>query len=1150
MNAIIIWLSMITVSQHVHGTEITVNNVEDGNNSALCCIQGLCQCSSFSYALSSIKSNSVIRITSPVVSLDFYVHLYGLRNITITSNEGATVMCSNVGNVFFDACGDVTIEGITWDQCGNISDPEIAGIRIRGFSNISIKDCTFQNFKACIAVLISSSGSVHVESSKFMYNSVSNVSLCRTDTVYSTLLLGSKDIAIYNSLFYYNGNSQQGSNIVNSQQGSKLFHSTLYIYLDQILPTQSILVRNSSFVSNGIRSIYVSKAIKITFDKINVSDNRFGIRAKVSGKLKVTSSQFTYNNNGALNVLISGDNSNVELFNTTFANNNATTVNTLGTALYIHTEYNSTVSMSLCNFYDNIGGNSIVDISTSLPFYHPFVFSNVLINSTNFMNNKIGSALQAAQCFLNFHSTTVFQGNSAKSGAAIYIAERSQISVGDGATVQFINNTASLRGGAIYIDLTNCHDHGVVFTNFTRYDSISFINNSAKLSGNSIFFDIPNSCDVIRDYTNNDSVAYVPYKFNYTQLNDFIGPEVVTSPYKIKLCTSTTACDCTSGMNNSAYVIKDDVMLGESVYFNATICDYFNTAAEAIRFQVNCMDFKFRPFNIEGIMQNGISSMIKILSINSAKDLENNTNITIRMTSLFSSEYKQLTATLAITLSRCNNGFIFNKISQHCECYSKDDKVQCEGNRASVRLGYWFGTFSRKQTFSICHTDHCNFFSLRTKEERKEFYNLPEEINDQCNSHRTGVACGQCSEGYTLAYNSPDCIGIEECSPGMTVLVIILTILYWIVIISMLFGVAYFLNTQQISPGYLYGITFFYSIMDILLITNLHKTEGVLYTATILSSFAKLNPQFLYKLCFIENLDGIDQQFIQYCHVVFISIILIVIYFTGKCYKRAFFYVNRCIVQVTCFVLLFSYTSLTSISLLLLRAVKFDDIDGLYSYLSPHLKYFANRHAVYAGVAVLCILLVTIGFPLLLIVEPLLMKSFNGHLKRNTAKLCIKRFMKKHIWLVKIKQPLDQLQDCYKDQHRWFAAYYPICRLVIILITYYANNDYNYMIYYLQTACVVIAMTHIWIQPYKNDFLNKLDAVILLFMLLIVNITSSTSTITGITIGLLVTPLFLCAGKIIMKSLKCQRPLSVSIKRLFRYLVKKLHQSYQRNVFR
>ena len=55
-----------------------------------------------------------------------------------------------------------------------------------------------------------------------------------------------------------------------------------------------------------------------------------------------------------------------------------------------------------------------------------------------------------------------------------------------------------------------------------------------------------------------------------------------------------------------------------------------------------------------------------------------------------------------------------------------------------------------------------------------------------------------------------------------------------------------------------------------------------------------------------------------------------------------------------------------------------------------------------------------------------------------------------------------------------------------MLITYYANDDYNYMIYYLQTACVVITMIHIWIQPYKDDMLNVMDAVILLIMLLII----------------------------------------------------------------
>ena len=242
-----------------------------------------------------------------------------------------------------------------------------------------------------------------------------------------------------------------------------------------------------------------------------------------------------------------------------------------------------------------------------------------------------------------------------------------------------------------------------------------------------------------------------------------------------------------------------------------------------------------------------------------------------------------------------------------------------------------------------------------------------------------------------------------------------------------------------------------------------------------------------------------------------------VIYIMAKCNSRALSYFNRGIVPVTCFVLLFSYTSLTSTSLLLLRAVKHDNIDGMFTYLSPHLKYFANRHAVYASVAILCVLLVTIGFPLLLVMEPLL-TMFDCNLKNNAckkAKQQIKGFLEKRACCAKIKQLLDKLQDCYKDQYRWFAAYYLICRLVIMLIIYFANDDYNYMIYYLQTACVVITMTHIWIQPYKNDTLNLTDTVVLLIMVLIVNISAfrfTTSTTVGIAISLIIAPLLLVFG--------------------------------------
>ena len=1122
---------MIIAGQHIHGKVIMVNG--SGCISAACFTNELYICGSLCQALSSNESNTVINITSQAISLLAIANMIERDNITITSSVGTTVMCNNTGIVYCKRCSNITIKGIIWDQCGNISKPSVPGIFFNTISNISITNCTFQGFKVCNSVFMKNAeGSINVVNSKFMFNTISNGTVCGGiyDTHSSLLVVTQShdtNLIIRDSLFYNNGNTNQ----------SIPFNGSL-IYIDLLQATRSVLITHTRFISNGIRGmlIYdVATRSSITFNQVNISENKFGASVTMLGKgnlLKITSSHFIHNNNGAL-LLMLNMNCNINLHNTTFANNKGTT-DILGTALRI-TSSTSTINISLCNFYNNIGGDSIVYIDN----HHNLLVAanNVSITSSKFIGNIYGSALKITKCFLYFYSTTLFQDNSARSGAALYMAESSQISVDDGSTVQFINNTASLRGGAIYIDLTDCHDHGIVFTNFTRYDSVSFINNSAKLSGNSIYFDIPNSCDVIRDYTNNDSAAYVPYKFEYTQAHTTIRSPISASPYEIRICFSAK---CSLIKNNTKYVIKNDVMLGQSAYFNPIVHDYFNGTTEATMFKVRCINcnLKYRLLENEVLVQNGSKNRIIIKSATANVDIGNDVNIILNISSLLSPEYKQLTATLSLTLSSCNNGFLFTEQSQQCECYNKDDYLQCEEDSASIKLGYWFGVFHKQHTLSVCHNDYCNFFNFR-QITRNEFYNLPEEIDDQCNSHRTGVACGRCSEGYTLAYNSPDCISVEKCSPGMAALVIILTILYWIVTIAMLFGVAYFLNTQQISPGYLYGMIFFYSIVDILLVTNLHLTDAVFYTSTILSSFAKLNPQFLGRLCFLENLDAIDQQFIHYCHMVFVSIILIVIYIIAKCNNiRALLYVNRGIVQVTCFILIFSYTSLSSTSLLLLRAMKFDDIDGLYTYLSPHLKYFANRHAAYASVALLCVLLVTIGFPLLLVMEPIILKIMSTRrAATQTWRVTERRncFIRDQLQ-ERIKRLLDQLQECYNDQHRWFAAYYLICRLVIMLITYYANDDYNYMIYYLQTACVVIAMTHIWIQPYKNDLLNKLDTVILLIMLLIVNLSVfnfSTSVTAAVSISLILSPLFLLIG--------------LGVKRLLTYKLKMFQLNVENN---
>ena len=291
-------------------------------------------------------------------------------------------------------------------------------------------------------------------------------------------------------------------------------------------------------------------------------------------------------------------------------------------------------------------------------------------------------------------------------------------------------------------------------------------------------------------------------------------------------------------------------------------------------------------------------------------------------------------------------------------------------------------------------------------------------------------------------------------------LVITLTCLYWIVIVAGVFALMYF--KFQISLGYLYGLIYYYSIIRILLDNNPNVSDGVFQFALVLSSFAQLTPQFLGQLCFVKGLSGIDQLFIYYSHAVGVSLLLLLIVVAARWSARVSLFVSRCIIRVICLLILLSYTSIVSTSLQLQQPVIFTDAKEWYTYTSPNIQYFHGRHAVYGVVAIICELVVGIGLPLLLSLQPFLNRKIN---------------------FIRIKPLLDQFQGCYKDKYHCFAAYYLLCCQVIFLIAYTVNSNYYDMAFYLQTACVVIASIHMWIQPYQSYLLNGLDGVMLLLMI-------------------------------------------------------------------
>ena len=184
----------------------------------------------------------------------------------------------------------------------------------------------------------------------------------------------------------------------------------------------------------------------------------------------------------------------------------------------------------------------------------------------------------------------------------------------------------------------------------------------------------------------------------------------------------------------------------------------------------------------------------------------------------------------------------------------------------------------------------------------------------------------------------------------------------------------------RIDVGYLYGIIYYYSIVDILLEQILNYSYGFDIIEIITSSVVKLSPRFLGKLCFLQGgLSGIDQYALHYIHPTGILLILFILSKISRRSQRLTLFISRGAIRSICFILILAYTSIADTSLQLLQPLKFTDNNELYTYLSPDIKYFTGRHIIYTImiIAIVFELVIVVGLPVILLFEPYVNRWIN-----------------------------------------------------------------------------------------------------------------------------------------------------------------------------
>ena len=125
----------------------------------------------------------------------------------------------------------------------------------------------------------------------------------------------------------------------------------------------------------------------------------------------------------------------------------------------------------------------------------------------------------------------------------------------------------------------------------------------------------------------------------------------------------------------------------------------------------------------------------------------------------------------------------------------------------------------------------------------------------------------------------------------------------------------------------------------------------------------------------------------------------------------------------------------------------------------------------------------TIIPPLLLIVYPFCYKVFA--LLRFQDNSCVVQFLCMIVPLEKPKPFFDSFQGCFKDKYRFFAGLFFIYRLSAL--TWYTVTDSITLFYSLLALQLIITLVvHAVVQPYKQQWHNVLD-ILMLGLLALIN---------------------------------------------------------------
>ena len=671
-----------------------------------------------------------------------------------------------------------------------------------------------------------------------------------------------------------------------------------------------------------------------------------------------------------------------------------------------------------------------------------------------------GSAVYLSNGVLEFPegSMVEFSKNKGHNGGAIAMYGSSVIRIHNSSTIVFESNLAYSRGGAIYTEITapvqsglrNCFIESATRTGPLKSDSVlRFNDNKAYISGDSIFATSLRSCKIVCTNSGLNVSYHQPAKVLNCTATFFINSSTISTPPK------------SFKLNE---VLPVHVKPGIERFLNLSVYDEKNAPLKGIIYEALINNSSFSEFSHNAITLRG--------DINSHQVLELDTY--------------DVTLPINITFDECQPGYTFDTVSKECKC-AAERYLGVDGCDPKVYLkrGFWMGYCNSSNT-TLC-TSYCPFgFCSYHRMPEKVWFILPNNSEDLdslvCGPHRTGPACGKCVDGCSVLFHSwkYTCGSEELCDWGW-----LFYLLSEIVPLTFFFIIIIVFNIN-FTTGYLSSFVLFAQIFDGL-VTDLNGLAQ--FPAPI--EYIRDSLAFLYRpfnldffcleslsFCLWKGATAMDVILMRLASVAFaLVLVLTTIIIVGCRFTRCNIFSRfRTPTSVLIhglsafFVLCYSQSARITFQILNIFCLYSSDYqcERKFVYRMGYMTYLEGEHIQYAVIAIFVLIFIVIIPPLLLLIYPLVFKLL-GFCKLSESKLA------SVLWRVMPIQLLDAFQSSFKDEYRFFAAFYFLYRAIILgTFAYVPEMIAFYTV--VQMLLTLVLAVHAVFQPYKLRTDNIIDA--------------------------------------------------------------------------